>query len=47
MVHWSMRNGSKVVDKLYRKRVMLALEDYVFFVLCSFCCIAKRARTLK
>jgi len=29
MVHWSMRNGSRVADQLYIKRVLLVLEDFL------------------
>jgi hypothetical protein len=47
MVHWSMRYGSKVADKLYIKRVLLVLEDFLFFSLYSFSCIAKQVTTLK
>jgi len=47
MVHRSMRNGSRVADGLYIKRVLLALEDFFFFSLYSFCCIAKQVTTLK
>jgi hypothetical protein len=47
MVHRSMRNGSRVADGLYIKRVLLALEDFLFFSLYSFSCIAKQVTTLK
>jgi hypothetical protein len=47
MVHWSMRNGSRVADQLYIKRVLLVLEDFLFFSLYSFSCIAKQVTTLK
>src|SRR5882757_4738434 len=47
MVHWSMENGSRVADGLYIKRVLLALEDFLFFSLYSFSCIAKQVTTLK
>ena len=47
MVHRSMENGSRAADKLYIKRVLLALEDFLFFSLCSFSCIAKQVSTLK
>jgi hypothetical protein len=47
MVHQCMRNGSQVADKLYIKRVLLALEDFLFFSLYSFSCIAKQVTTLK
>jgi len=47
MVHRSMRNGSRVANELYIKRVLLALEDFLFFSLYSFSCIAKQVTTLK
>ena len=47
MVHRSMRNDSMVADGLYIKRVLLALEDFLFFSLYSFSCIAKQVTTLK
>ena len=47
MVHRSMRNGSRVADGLYIKRVLLALEDFLFFSLHSFSCIEKQVTTLK
>jgi hypothetical protein len=47
MVHWSMGNDSRVADKLYIKRVMLALENFDFFSLYTFSCIAKQVTTLK
>jgi len=47
MVYWSMRNGSRVVDELYIKIVLLALEDFLFFSLYWFSCIAKQVTTLK
>jgi len=47
MVHRSMGNGSKVMDGFYIKRVLLALEDFLFFSLYSFSCIAKQVTTLK
>jgi len=47
MVHRSMGNDSRVADKLYIKRVLLALEDFLFFSLYSFSCIEKQATTLK
>ena len=46
-VHRSMKNGSRVADGLYIKRVLLALEDFLFFSLYSFSCIAKQVTTLK
>jgi len=42
-----MRNGSKVADELYIQRVLLVLEDFLFFSHCSFSCIAKQVATLK
>jgi len=42
MVHQIMGNHSKVADKLYIKRVVLVLEDFLFFSLYSFSCIAKQ-----
>jgi len=47
MVHRSRRNGSRVAEELYIKRVLLALEDFLFFSLYSFSCIAKQATTLE
>ena len=47
MVYRSMRNGSRVVDELYIKRVLLALEYFLFFSLYSFSYIAKQVMTLK
>jgi hypothetical protein len=46
-VHWSMGNGSRMTEELYIKRVLLALEDFLFFSLYSFSCIAKQVTTLK
>jgi len=47
MVHRSIRNGSRVADELYIKRVLWALEDFLFFTLYSFSCIAKQDKSLK
>jgi len=47
MLHRSMRNGSRVADELYIKRVLMALEGFLFFSLYSFSCIAKQVTTLK
>jgi hypothetical protein len=47
MVYQSVRNGSRVVDELYIMRVLLALEDFLFFSLYSFSSIAKQVTTLK
>jgi hypothetical protein len=47
LVHWSIRNGSRVADELYIKRVLLALEGSLFFSLYLFSCIAKQVTTLK
>jgi hypothetical protein len=47
MVHRSMKNDSRVADGLYIKRVLMALEDFLFFSLYSFRSIAKQVMTLK
>ena len=47
MVHRSMKNGSTVADELYIKRVLIALEDFLFFSLYSFSCIANNSPTLE
>jgi hypothetical protein len=47
MVHWSMRNSSRVADELYIETVVLELEDFLFFSLYLFPCIAKQVTTLK
>jgi len=47
MVHRSMENGSRVADELYIKRVLIALEDFLFFSLYSFSCIASNSTTWK
>ena len=47
MVHRSMGNGSRVANELYIKRVLLVLEDFLFFFLYSFSCIAKQVTTLE
>jgi len=47
MVHRSMRNGSRVADGLYIKRVVLALEDFLFFSVYSFSCLASNSTTLE
>jgi len=47
MVYRSMRNDSRVAEELYIKRVLLALEDFLFFSLYSVSCIAKQVTTLK
>jgi len=47
MVHRSMKDDSRVADGLYIKRVLLVLEDFLFFSLYSFSCIAKQVTTLK
>jgi len=39
MVHGGMRNDSRVADELYLKRVLAALEYFLFFSLYSFSCI--------
>ena len=47
MVHRSMKNGSRVAYELYIKRVLIVLEDFLFFSLYSFSCIASNSTTLK
>jgi len=47
MVHRSMENGSRVADELYIKRVLMVLEDFLFFSLYSFSCIASNSTTSK
>jgi len=47
MVYRSMKNGSRVADELYIKRVLIVLEDFLFFSLYSFSCIANNSPTLK
>jgi len=47
MVHHSIGNNSRVADTLYLKRGCLVLEDFHFFSLYSFNCIAKKVTTLK
>jgi len=47
MVHRSMRNGSMMADELYIKRLLWALDDFLFFSLYSFSCIVKQVMTLK
>ena len=47
MVHRSMRNGSRVADELYIRRVLLALEGFLFFSHYSFSCKVKQFTTLK
>ena len=47
MVHRSMRNGSRVADQFYMKRMSLAWEDFLFFSLYSFSCRANQVTTLK
>jgi len=42
-----MRNGSRVADELYIKRVLMVLEDFLFFSLYSFSCIASNSTILK
>jgi hypothetical protein len=47
MVYWSMRNGSKVADELCIKGALAVQDDFLFFSLYSFSCIAKQVTTLK
>jgi len=46
IVHRSMRDDSRVEDEVYIKRVLLALECFLFFSLYSFSCKAKQVTTL-
>jgi len=43
-VPWNMGNDSRVVDAVNIKRGCLVLEDFLFFSLYSFSCVAKQAR---
>jgi len=47
MVHRSMGNDLRVADEVYITRVLLTLEDFLFFSLCSFSCIVKQDTTVK
>jgi len=47
MVHRGMRDSSMVVYTVYIKRGCCMLEDFLFFSLYSFSCIAKEVMTLK
>jgi hypothetical protein len=47
MVHRSMRNHSRVTDELYINRVLLPLEDFLFFSLYLVSCIAKQVTILE
>jgi hypothetical protein len=47
MVHQGMTNASSVAYEWYITRVLLALEDSLFFSLYSFSCIAKQCTTLR
>jgi hypothetical protein len=42
-----MRDDSRVVNELYIKRGCSVLEDFLFFSLYSFSCIASNSTTLK
>jgi len=44
MVHQSIRDDSRVADKVYTKRGCLVVEDFLFFSLYSFSCIPKQLR---
>jgi len=41
MVHQGMGKSLRGADELYMNRVLLALEDFLFFALYSFSCEAK------
>jgi hypothetical protein len=47
MAHRSMWNDSRVADKVYIKRVLVALEGFLFFSLYSYSCIVKQFTTLE
>jgi hypothetical protein len=47
MVLRSMRNGLRVADEVYIKRVLFVLEDFLFYSLYLFTGIAKQVTTLK
>jgi len=47
MVYRSMRNDSRVADKLCMKRGGLAWEGFPLFSLYVFSCIAKQVMTMK
>lgn len=44
MVHWSMKNDSRVADALYNKRGCLVLQDIVLFSLYLVSCIGKQQK---
>jgi len=44
MEHQSMRNDSRVADEVYIKQGCLVLEDFLFFSLYLFSCIAKQVQ---
>jgi len=47
MVHQSMKNDLRETYELYIKRRCLVFEDFLFFSLYSFSCIAKQVSTAK
>jgi hypothetical protein len=47
MLRQYISHDSRVADELYINRMLLALEDFLFFSLHSFTCIAKQFTTLK
>jgi hypothetical protein len=47
MVHRSMRDNSRVVKEMFIKRHCLGLDNFIFFYLDLFSCIAKEVTTLK
>ena len=44
MVHQSIGNGSRAADEVYIKRGCWVSQDFLFFSLYSFSCIAKQVR---
>jgi len=44
MVHRSMKNDLTLADEVSIKRGCLVLEDFLFFSLYSFSCIAKQVQ---
>jgi len=47
MVHRSMKNGSRGGRRIVYKESVMVLEDFLFFSLYSFSCIASNSTTLK
>jgi len=47
LVHPGMRNDSMAPEELFMKRGCCVLQDFVFFSLYSFSCIAQQVTTLE